>query len=186
MVDGSRTHSLESYREYLRLLARLQLDPRLRSKLDASDVVQQTLLQAHQSWDQFRGRTVAELGQWLRQILARNLAHAGRDLRRARRDLARERSLETSLEQSASVLDRWLAAEQSSPDQRAIREERILQVAEALAALPDAQREAVVLHYLQGWPLAAIGAHLGRGPKAVGGLLHRGLVQLRAQLRDLE
>jgi RNA polymerase sigma-70 factor (ECF subfamily) len=91
MGDGLSPLSLESHRDYLRLLARLQLDPRLRAKVDASDVVQQTLLQAHQTWDQFRGRSEGELGQWLRRILARTLSHAGRDLRRARRDVARER-----------------------------------------------------------------------------------------------
>jgi RNA polymerase sigma-70 factor (ECF subfamily) len=186
MGDDLSPHSLESHRDYLRLLARLQLDPRLRTKLDASDVVQQTLLQAHQAWDQFRGRSDVELGRWLRQILARNLARAGRDLRRARRDLARERSLEASLEESASRLAGWPAADQSAPGDRAVREERLLHLAEAMAALPEAQREAVTLHYLHGWPLAAIGERLGRGPKAIGGLLHRGLRQLRAALHDLE
>jgi RNA polymerase sigma-70 factor (ECF subfamily) len=98
MSDGCSPRALESYPDYLCLLARLQLDPPLRVKLDRSDVVQQTPLQAHQAWGQFRGRSDVELGQWLRQILSRNLAHAGRDFRRARRDLARECSLEASLE----------------------------------------------------------------------------------------
>jgi RNA polymerase sigma-70 factor, ECF subfamily len=174
--------SLESFRDHLRLLARLQLDPRHRAKLDPSDVVQQTLLQAHQARDQFRGRSPAELGAWLRRILARNLAHAARDLGRARRDAGRERSLEVALEQSAS----WQEDDRSSPGQRAERNERLLRLAEALAVLPEAQRQAVVLHYLQGHTLAEVGRHLGRDPKAVGGLLHRGLKQLRARLRALE
>jgi RNA polymerase sigma-70 factor (ECF subfamily) len=167
-------------------LARLQLDPRLRAKLDPSDMVQQTLLQAHQAWGQFRGRSNLELGQWLRQILSRNLSHVGRDFRRACRDLSRECSLETSLEQSGSRLGPWLAAAQPEPGDRADREERLLHLAEALATLPDAQREAIVLHYLQGWPLASIGEHQGRSTKAVGSLLHRGLKQLRAHLPDME
>jgi hypothetical protein len=82
---------LEPYRDYLCLLARLQLDPRLRPRLDASDVVQQTLLQAHQALPGFRGQTAAELAAWLRQILSRNLAHAARDHARDRRDIGRER-----------------------------------------------------------------------------------------------
>src|SRR5262245_31447323 len=87
-VAGAET--LERYRAYLRLLARLHLDRRLQGKLDPSDVVQQTFLQAYRALDQFRGRTEAELAAWLRQILAHNLAHAARDLGRDKRDVARE------------------------------------------------------------------------------------------------
>jgi RNA polymerase sigma-70 factor (ECF subfamily) len=185
LAEGSSLRPLESYREYLHLLARLQIDPRQRSRMDPSDLVQQTLLQAHQARDQFRGRTDAELAAWLRQILARTLAHAVRDLERARRDPARERSLEASLEQSSSRLEAWLAAEQSSPGDRAERHEQVLRLAEALATLPDDQREAIVLHYLQGWPLADVGRHLGdRTAKAAGALVHRGLARLRNLLSE--
>src|SRR5579885_672319 len=106
-TDGQE---LERFRAYLRLLARLHLDPRLRGKLDASDVVQQTMLQAFQARAGFRGSTEAELAAWLRQILARNLAHAARDLGRDKRDVARERSLEQALGQSSHRLGLWLAA----------------------------------------------------------------------------
>src|SRR5687768_1842432 len=111
--ESGRT--LERFRAYLRLLARLQLDPRLRPKIDPSDVVQLTLLQAYRGLDGFRGRSDGELAAWLRQILARNLAHAVRDLARARRDAGRERSLEAALDDSAAGLEAFLAADQSSP-----------------------------------------------------------------------
>ena len=91
---------LDQYRSYLRVLANLQLDRRLRSKVDASDIVQQTLLQAHRARAQFRGETDAEKGAWLRQILAHNLAHAMRDFRRDKRDINREQSIQASLAQS--------------------------------------------------------------------------------------
>src|SRR5436309_1023550 len=110
---------LGRFRSYLRLLAGLHLDQRLRGKVDPSDLVQQTLLQAYQARDSFRGQSQAELAAWLRQILARNLAHAVRDLTRAKRDVARERSLEQGLEQSSLRLERWLPAEQTSPAEQA-------------------------------------------------------------------
>jgi RNA polymerase sigma-70 factor (ECF subfamily) len=182
-VDGPRP---ERYRAYLVLLARSHLDPRLRSKLDASDVVQQTLLQAYQALDQFRGRSEAELAAWLRQILARNLGHAVRDLGRDKRDLKRERSLEAALDASSARLEAWWAAEQSSPSQQAEHKEQLVRLAEALETLPDAQREALVLHYWQSWTLPEIGRHLGRSSAAVAGLLHRGLKQLRTLLQEPE
>jgi RNA polymerase sigma-70 factor (ECF subfamily) len=186
VADDSRGVALERFRAYLRLLARLHLDPRLRGKLDASDVVQQTLLQAHQARAQFRGHTEGELAAWLRQILARNLAMAVRDFARDKRDVARERPLEQALADSSSRLEAWIAAEQSSPSQRAERNEEVLRLAEALEQLPDAQRGALVLQHWQGWSLAQIGQHLGRSPEAVAGLIKRGLKQLRILLQERE
>jgi RNA polymerase sigma-70 factor (ECF subfamily) len=149
-----------------------------------SDGVQQTLLQAHQARDQFRGQGDRERTAWLRQILARNLAHAVRDFGRDRRDVAREHSLEAVLDASSVRLDAWLAAEQSSPSQQAERHERAVRLAEALDRLPEAQREAVVLHYFQGCKVAEVGRQLGRTPEAVAGLLHRGLKALREHLHE--
>src|SRR5215211_4521900 len=94
--------SLGRLRSYLRLLAGLQLNPRLQAKLDPSDLVQQTLLQAYQARDQFRGGTAAEQVAWLRQILAHTLANSLRDFARAKRDVKLEQSLEASLEQSSA------------------------------------------------------------------------------------
>lgn len=173
---------LERYRAYLHLLARLHLGARLRGKLDASDVVQQTFLRAYQAWPQFRGRSAEERAAWLRQILAHTLAHADRDFGREKRDVTRERSLEAALEASSIQLGAWLAADQSSPSERAGHNEQVLRLAEALTALSEAQREAVVLHYWQGWSVGEIGRHLDRTPAAVAGLLKRGLQQLRRQL----
>jgi RNA polymerase sigma-70 factor, ECF subfamily len=184
MGDGAE--ALDRFRSYLLLLARVRLDPKLQGKLDASDVVQQTLLEAHQGLPRFRGHTVAEQAAWLRQILARNLANAVRDLRRGKRDVARERSLQASLDESASQLETWLAADQSSPSQQAERHERALRLAEALVALPEAQREAVVLRHWQGMSLEEIGKQLNCTTAAVTGLLHRGLKNLRKQLQELE
>jgi RNA polymerase sigma-70 factor (ECF subfamily) len=182
-TDG---RTFERFRAYLRLLGRLHLDPRLKGKLDPSDVVQQTLMQAYQAQDQFRGTSDGERVVWLRQILARNLAMAVRDFAREKRDVAREHSLDAALAESSSRLDAWLAAEQSSPSQRAERNEQVLRLAEALEALPEAQREALILQHWKNWSLAQIGEHLGRSQEAVAGLIKRGLKQLRQLLQERE
>jgi RNA polymerase sigma-70 factor (ECF subfamily) len=177
---------LERFRSYLLLLARVRLDPMVRAKVGASDVVQQTLLEAHRDFARFRGQTVGEQAAWLRQILARNLANVLRDLRRDKRDVAREQPLQAALDESASRVEAWLAAEQSSPSQQAERHERAVRLAEALAALPESQREAIVLRHWQGCSLVEIGERLGCTTAGVTGLLHRGLRNLRKQLHDLE
>jgi RNA polymerase sigma-70 factor (ECF subfamily) len=149
-------------------------------------VVQQTMLEAHRGQDQFRGRTVGEKAAWLRQILARNLANAVRDFGRDKRDAAREQPLDAALDESASRLEGWLAAEQSSPSHQAERHERAVRLAEALATLPENQRKAVVLRHWQDCSLVEIGERLGATTAAVTGLLHRGLRNLRQLLDDLE
>ncbi|TMQ30370.1 MAG: sigma-70 family RNA polymerase sigma factor [Planctomycetota bacterium] len=180
----ARDVELERCREYLRMLARLQLHPRLHGKLDASDVVQQTLLSAHANRDQFRGKTEAELLGWLRQILANHLAGAVRHFGAGLRDVRREHSLETGLEESAVRLDGWLAADQSSPSQQLMRQELHLRLAEALAQLPDDQRLAIELHHLKGCTVADVAEQMGRTKNAVVGLLFRGLRKLRQLLHD--
>jgi RNA polymerase sigma-70 factor (ECF subfamily) len=178
-----RPLDLPRYRDYLLLLARAQLDPRLRPKLGASDVVQLTLLEAHRCAGQFRGTTSGEVAAWLRQILARNLANAARDLGRRKRDVGREQSLEQMIEASSARLEAWLAGPASSPGEVAERNEEVLRLATALAALPEPQREAVELRHLRGWSLNDIAGHMHRTPAAVAGLLHRGMTALRAVLQ---
>src|SRR5262245_4689500 len=168
-------------RPYLLLLARAQLPPRLRPKLDASDIVQQTLMEAHRDRHQFTG-DVSGLTAWLRQILARNLANGIRDLGRHKRDVNRERSLEQSLAESSARLEAWLADGRIAPPEQAARNEQLLALADALLGLPDGQREAVELRYLHGWPVKQIAQHLEKSATAVAGLLHRGLGELRKRL----
>jgi RNA polymerase sigma-70 factor, ECF subfamily len=168
---------LEHYCEYLRVLARLQLDPRLRLQLDPSDIVQQTLLKAHERFDQFRGQTDDELRAWLRAILARNLVDAARKLGRQKGD--RAQSLEAALEQSSAKLEALLVSEESSPSQGALRAERLVELAEAMARLPDDQRTAVELRYLHGLAVPDVAMQMDRSTVSVTGLLYRGMKVLR-------
>src|SRR5207248_737769 len=119
-------------------------------------------LDAHKQRQQFRGNSPAEMAAWLRQMLACNLTDALRTLQRDKRDVKRERSLDAAIEQSSSRLQNWLAAEQATPSQQAMHSERLLRLADALTALPDAQRDALVFHYLQGLSLAKTAGQLNR------------------------
>src|SRR5262249_21168378 len=101
-ADSPDGRPLEAFRDYLRLLAGLNLDPRLRSKLDPSDLVQETLLKAHRNFAQFRGQTDAELSSWLRRILANTLAEAVRRYTAGPRKEGRERSLEAALDECSA------------------------------------------------------------------------------------
>src|SRR5688572_14744799 len=159
--------SLERFRSYLRLLARLHLDPRLRGKLDPSDIVQQTFLQAHKARNSFQGENDTALAGWLRKILARNLARAARDFAREKRDLAREQSLQQAIESSSANLEAWLAAGQPSPSERVEHHEEVNRLSDVLESLPEAQRDAVILHYWQHKTVAETAEILERSPSAV-------------------
>jgi RNA polymerase sigma-70 factor (ECF subfamily) len=177
---------LERFREYLHLLARLQLAPRLQGKVDPSGVVQQTLLEAHVAMASFPRSGEAEQAAWLRQILANNLKDEVRKFSTKARDVARERSLQAAIEASSQRIELWMAADQSSPSEHAMRHERTARLANALALLPEDQRNAVELHHLMGLPLAAVAERLGRSKGAIAALIFRGLKKLRESLKREE
>lgn len=175
---------LGQYRDYLRLLARLHLDPRLQGKVDPSDVVQEVLLKALKALDQFRGTTGAEQAAWLRAIMATTLAELLRRYTRQQRDVFLERSLSASLDESSGRLEAWLADRQTSPSDLIGRQELLLRLAAALEALPEDQRTVLELRYLHGQGIAAIEQATGRSNASVAGLLRRGLERLRVLLED--
>jgi len=182
----SPTPSLERFREYLMFLVRSELGDREAGKIEPSDVVQETLLEAHRKLGQFRGHSEAEMAGWLRKMLVYGLNDARRALGRAKRDVAREQSLEAALDQSSARLGVCLALEQSSPSEHAQRHERAVRLADALARLPEAQRQAVVLRHYEGLSLEDISRHMGRSSDAVAGLLKRASKELRILLKDRE
>lgn len=184
MADDLAT-LVEEHKAYLLLLARMHLDARLRSKIDPADVVQQVFLEAHRSASGFQGAG-PQFTAWLRSLLKTQLARAHRDLHRDKRDIARECSLQSDLDASSAQLGALLAADQSSPSQRAQKNEWSVRVAAALQTLSDDQREAVVLHYYEGRSVKEVADTLRRTSASVGGLLQRGLKALRQLLAEKE
>jgi RNA polymerase sigma-70 factor, ECF subfamily len=146
--------------------------------------VQQTLAQAWQAAEQFRGNSDAEMAGWLRQILNHTLANLARDFGRDKRDVGREQSLAATLAHSSARLDAWLVDPQSSPSQRAERNEQLMALADALGSLPEPQAEALTLQYLHGFRLEEIAERMGKTFAAVAGLLKRGLKTLREKLNQ--
>jgi RNA polymerase sigma-70 factor, ECF subfamily len=180
---GDLGRILEGFRDYLHLLARLQLSATLAGKIDVSGVVQQTFLEAYQARDDFPSGD-AQQAAWLRRALANNLADEIRKLRSRGQERVKERSLEQALEASSAQLEVWLAREESTPCRGAVQKERLSGLAQALLQLADDQRAAIDLHHLQGLSLADVGQRMGRSREAVAGLVFRGLKKLRAMLAE--
>jgi RNA polymerase sigma-70 factor (ECF subfamily) len=174
---------LDTYRGYLTLLARVQMGRRLQGKVEPSDIVQEVFMEAHRDFQQFHGQSEAELLAWLRRLLATSLTDQVRRYRGTqRRDLRLERQLALDLDESASALERGLAAPDSSPSERASRREETLQLAEAMERLPAGYRDVLLLRHFQGLAFADIAQRLG---KSVDGVKHawlRGLARLQRSL----
>jgi RNA polymerase sigma-70 factor, ECF subfamily len=174
---------LELYRNYLTLLARLQISRRLQSKIDATDLVQETFLKAHRHFGQFRGTSEVELVGWLRQILVLNVANLVRHYYGTRgRDVRLECELADEVGRSSQAWNRGLVAKQSSPSQRAARREEAVLLADALAKLPADYGELIVLRHLQGLPFAEVARRMGRSVDSVEKLWIRALARLRQLL----
>jgi len=176
---------LEGQRAPLHRLAERQLQGRIAARVGASDVLQQTFLEAHRCFGQFAGHDARELLAWLRSILDHKVAAAIRDhALLQKRNVRRERSLDDSRAGAAAPLKQELDAGLSTPSQKAVRGEEAERLGQALTALPDDQREAVRLRHLEGWALADIARRLGRSPAATAGLIKRGMQALRRRLNS--
>jgi RNA polymerase sigma-70 factor (ECF subfamily) len=174
---------LEAQRAGLHRLAERQLDERIAVRVDASDIIQQTFLDAHRSFSEFAGQDMRELIAWLQCILDHKVAGAIRDhALLQKRNVYRDRSMDDSHGGRASLKNE-LDAGVSTPSQKAMRGEEEQLLMKALSVLPDDQREAVRLRHLEGLALADIARQLGRSPAATAGLIKRGMQVLRRQLR---
>jgi RNA polymerase sigma-70 factor (ECF subfamily) len=168
---------------YLLFLATLHWDNRL--KLEPEDLVQITFKEAHEKWAQFKGTNEAELKAWLRRMLANNLADEIKRLGRAKRDVNREQSLADAMDDSSARLEQ-LAADQSTPSERAAKNEQFERMTAALANLKPLHRETVIRHHFQGTSLADLAREMNRTLPSVAGLLRQGLKKLRKLMGDQE
>lgn len=186
-MDGSTPAgaNLARFRDYLRILAELEMGRGLAPRLDPSDIVQETLLRAHRAAEQIAGASDDSCRAWLRTILGNTLATAWRDEHRAKRDLRREVPLDRSLDRSSARIVR-MAADLSSPSDRLHGEERLLGLCHALASLPDDQRQAFLARHWEGLAVDDIAQRMGRTRPAIAGLLRRATVALRAELGNRE
>lgn len=167
------------------VLARARLSTALRRRVSPSDLVQETLLRGAQEHEVVARLSDAQMVAWIERVVQNLAINLLRDHRRARRDVRREIALDSSgngrSDASLSSLAH-LASRGSSNSDRAAREEELFRVSEAIMALPDQQREAIVLHYIEERTIAETGQLMGRSVDSVAGLLRRGLQKIRESL----
>jgi RNA polymerase sigma-70 factor (ECF subfamily) len=173
---------LELYRNYLRLLARVEIGRRLQGKVDASDVVQEVFLDAHRYFPTFRGTAEPQFVQWLREVLAGTLANqVRRYLGTQARDARLEVGLAEDLDRSSCALGLIPVDPHSSPSQQAERGEQALLIAGALARLPEDYQAVIVLRHLEGLTFPQVAERMGRTVDSVEKLWLRGLTRLRQE-----
>ncbi|MEM9587370.1 MAG: sigma-70 family RNA polymerase sigma factor [Planctomycetota bacterium] len=179
------------YQNYVRLLAATQIQQRLQARVTASDVVQDTFLQAHRAFEQFRGETGAEFLGWLRSILASRIGDLyEKHFLAQRRDVRRETSLEQitkNLDRSNHRLESIIVDQHAgSPLSAAERHERVLVVAEALAELNSDYRRVLVLRHLEGLSFNEVADRMDRTSGAVRMVWLRAINKLREELNRRE
>jgi RNA polymerase sigma-70 factor (ECF subfamily) len=173
---------LASYERYLKLLAEVQLGHALRCKVDASDIVQETFLEAQRGIRRFEGTTGEQLIRWLKAILATRLANTMRHyLGTQARDIRFEDRISQSLDQSSLSLGGILVDPHSSPSQHIVRKEQSQLVAEALLRLSRDYREVVMMRHLEGKTFPEIASSMNRSVDSVEKLWLRGMAKLKQE-----
>ncbi len=170
---------LEKFRPYLRILAEIQIKGKLQCKVDASDIVQDTMLKAYAAKQQFHGDNSAQYAGWLRTILANEILQTARQHSRKCRDITREQAC-SYLQQSSYQLADVLAADVSSPSAGVHRDEQAVMLACMLDRLTEEQRQAIIAKYWHNESLNQIAEAMDRSPQAVAGLIYRGMQELKS------
>jgi RNA polymerase sigma-70 factor (ECF subfamily) len=171
---------LEACRGYLLLVAQGELGPDLRAKGGASDLVQETFLEAQRDFAQFRGATADELRAWLRQLLLHNVANFARRYRAAKRHAGREVALDpggSSADPAGGV-----AADAPTPSALVMAEEQAQALHDALGRLPEDYRRVILLRYQDRHPFEEIARRMDRSPAAVRTLWSRAVRRLRQEM----
>ena len=177
----------ELYRNYLRLLARIEIGRRLQGKLDASDLVQETFLEAHRHFARFQGTEEPQFVSWLRQILAARVANQVRHYFGTQgRDVRLEQELAVELDNSSRMLGHELAASLASPSQQAVEREQAVLLADALELLPVDYRDVIILRHLEGLTFPEVARRMERTQDSVEKLWLRALARLRKAFGSLE
>lgn len=183
--DAAKGELLDRFRPYLNVIAQRLMDERLQSRLDFSDLVQATFLEASRDFPSFRGDTVESFLAWLRNILRNNVSTAHQHhLAAQKRSAKKEVVISVSSDTGSRPLGiaEILPSDASTPSQRLMRDEAAVVLAACLDQLPDKQREAIRMRYLEGKSLKEISALLEKSEMAVAGLLKRGLRTLREEM----
>lgn len=183
--DAAVGSLLETYRNYLRLLARIEIGRRLQGKVDASDLVQETFLEAHRKFHRFQGTDEPQFACWLRQILVAKVANLVRHYFGTQgRDARLEEELAAEVENSSRIMGHELAASITSPSQQAVRREQAVLLADALDALPADYREAIILRHLEELTFPEVARRMERTQDSVEKLWLRALARLRQAMGD--
>jgi RNA polymerase sigma-70 factor (ECF subfamily) len=171
---------LELYRNYLLLLARMEVGQRLQRKLDASDLVQETFLDAHRNFANFEGRTESQFLAWLRTILAGKVANTIRHYVGTQgRDIRLEQELSASFDLSSLKLDHLATTSVASPSQAAIKREQSVLMADTLQRLPEDYREVILLRHWEELSFPEIARRMSRSVDSVEKLWMRALARMR-------
>lgn len=169
---------LESCRNYLTIVARAEMAQSFQRRIDASDIVQETFLEAYRDFSRFRGKTSEELLAWLRNALLRNILDEVKRQRAACRDVRREMNDANAGGTGAGLLDQ-LCADMSTPSHQVVRAEQKLALANAISDLPPDHRDVIVFRNICRWPFQKIGNELGKSEGAARMLWLRALDGLR-------
>lgn len=175
------TWSIGPLRPWLKMLAERQLSPALRGRIDPSDVVQQTLIDAWRGHENFRGSTQAERLAWLRIILKRTIMRYDRDhLRTVKRGRGREQQLQAAIDRDSVALEQLAVDRKPGPGSLADKAEQTLQLAAALDQLPVDYRQILTLRHIDGLSHEQIAERLGRSNAATRMLWIRALEKLKS------